>query len=259
MGLDGLALLLSKSKRLQDLLTGTGSSSEANISEVTKNVDFQTVMRSVRDGHLRFELEPSEGAPTPLTVVPDKEQPVSKIQATAPIKWWRPFGATIKARTIALTIITVVIVALEVVLRVSQHNDGLANVGVEGYIHYVWSYIPALVMVGIGLLFGTLDMSTKIFAPFSRLKLGRATSQDLFVNFLGKSAIESLWRSAKTRYYAVFSTSLAVVMSSYLTIVVSGVYIVKNVSTSQAVDLKLESWSNSSDKLTRVWIATLPS
>jgi hypothetical protein len=101
----------------------------------------------------------------------------------------------------------------EIALDQSQRYDGLANVATGNHVHFVWSWVPALVMVAIQLFVNSVDYSTKIFAPYWKLAIGTTARNSLFVNFIDQLAIAALRSSVKTRHFAVFFTTTALVLS----------------------------------------------
>lgn len=241
----GLAILISKSAELKRSLTGMGLSPLSSISDRISSNRYQTTV-TFEGAQRTFEIQQPEHI---LQVSPNKQEAESLCPQNDTVTWWRPFGATIYARLLALASVIATVIALELVLRDSQRHVGFAGVDPKGYGHYASAYIPALIMVSIGLLFSDLDDTTKVFAPYSKLKYGGASWSDLFINYSRFTKVEALWLSIKSRNLAVIATSSASFLGSFLTIVVSGVYAVNNVPSSQAVELSMKTWFNASDNL----------
>ncbi|KAI9737737.1 MAG: hypothetical protein M1834_009105 [Cirrosporium novae-zelandiae] len=237
----GLAHILARSPDVTQSLSGMGSSSMKAISRHISGHRYQTITSSKEDLQMF-------GISLAYRLDPEIEQNKGPNRSSeGPIKWWHPFSVTIYARILLLAIIIAIIIALELVLRQSQHHNGLADVDFDGYTHYIWSYIPALVMLGIATLFNMVDFSTKIFAPYSMMKSSIVSSQKtLSVNFLEKMTPHALWDSLKLGYYAVFATALGSLLGSYLTIIVSGVYTTENVPYTQPMTLQRLDWFNQS-------------
>jgi hypothetical protein len=78
---------------------------------------------------------------------------------------------------IATTLI--LFVALEVVYRMSNKHGGIAEVTTEGYSQYLWLYLPALAMAGLGLASGSMDIAARTIHPFSELSRGRPAKMDV--------------------------------------------------------------------------------
>lgn len=190
-----------------------------------------------------------------------KEQPYFQVEARIPPyykldampandtvqKWWQPFMAGRWALGSCLLIQVGIIVALEVTLRQSRSHNGLADVTTGGYLPYLWSLLPAFVLSCIALAYTSIGFHTKVFAPYSALKSTTTASNALLVNYLDKTQIHCMWSAARLRQFAVFGITLAVVLGSFLTIAVSGVFLVQSAPVQVPVDISIASWFNTSD------------
>ncbi|KAJ5816436.1 hypothetical protein N7447_008669 [Penicillium robsamsonii] len=137
---------------------------------------------------------------------------------------WAPFPDLI-ARVVIFIAIALLIAALEIALHISQKNDGLGKVS-NAYHHYLWTIIPSLVMISIGLLLGRMDFNTRSLAPYAQLQrpAGALFEESMTVNYLDSLVITSIIRSIRTRHFAVLATALATLITSFLVIVASGLY-----------------------------------
>ncbi|OCT45425.1 hypothetical protein CLCR_05366 [Cladophialophora carrionii] len=151
---------------------------------------------------------------------------------------WRPLVLKPSLRSLGLFTIAAVIVVLESLLQVSQKHNGIANVELNQYIHYTWSYIPALLMIIIKLFALSLDFNTRLLAPFSRLRRGGTYKNALNVSYLKQLAPAAIVSSVRTRQFAVTATTLMALIGGLLTIVVSGVYDVAQISTQSLVQIQ---------------------
>lgn len=183
---------------------------------------------------------PNEGTPK----ASDDRCAVSITYPGHPIHWWRPFFVTRIAPSLLILVLVCIISVLEIVYQISKRNAGLMDGSPGRYVHYVYAFIPAFAMVLVGLASKALDTTTKIFAPFSALKRISTFRQSLDVNYLRETSLEALWTSFRRRHVAVFATTAAVVLSSYLTIVVSGVYTATAVPDTKTVALLPKTWFN---------------
>ncbi|KAJ5372562.1 Protein of unknown function DUF3433 [Penicillium concentricum] len=138
---------------------------------------------------------------------------------------WAPFPGLI-GRCAIFTAVALLIAALEIALHVSQKNEGLGNVSSNEHYHYLWTIIPSLFMVSIGLLFGRMDFNSRSLAPYAQLQqpAGALFKESVTVDYLDSFAITSIVRSIRTRHFAVLATSLAALVTSFLVIVTSGLY-----------------------------------
>jgi hypothetical protein len=138
--------------------------------------------------------------------------------------FWKPFP-NIWSRIPIFCVITGVIIALETLLHVSQKNNGLGNTSDNGTMHYLWTTVPSLVMMLTGLLIGSLESNTRILAPYASLQKARGINfEALSTNFLDALRITNLFRAARTGNFAVFLSTLATIVASFLTIVTSGLF-----------------------------------
>lgn len=232
----GLALSLSQSRGVLEPLRDMGS---ARTRQLLSALSHSLYDSKVIEGNDRptFRVCRSRTAAT----VPDRAK-----DSTSLFKWYRPFAVTIYARLMLLTLVIAAITALEIVLRLSQRNNGLSNVSSGGYLHYLWAYIPALAMVSIALFFTSLDFTTKVFAPYAKLKSSGSFQNSLSINPLDSMALPSLWTSMRTQHWAAAATTAGMLLGSYLTIVVSGVYSTTNVPETGTVSLQRRTWFNAS-------------
>ncbi|KAJ6005632.1 hypothetical protein N7451_003576 [Penicillium sp. IBT 35674x] len=150
---------------------------------------------------------------------------------------WSPLPNRM-VRVVVFIVVALLIVALETLLYVSQSNNGLADVSSsDESIHYLWTMIPALVMVIIGLFFGSMDFNTRCLAPYVSLKLKTgASSQFMTVDFLDSLSTTNIFNSIRTSHFAVLAATLATLITSVLTIVTSGLYTALNVTETATMD-----------------------
>ncbi|KAJ5391551.1 hypothetical protein N7509_007041 [Penicillium cosmopolitanum] len=141
-----------------------------------------------------------------------------------PNLFWKPFPS-LWSRIPIFCVITGVIIALETLLHVSQKNNGLGQASNDDKMHYLWTTVPSLVMMLIGLLIGSLDSNIRILAPYANLQKAQGINfETLATNFLDALRITNLAQSARTGDFAVLSGTLAALIASFLTIVTSGLF-----------------------------------
>lgn len=91
--------------------------------------------------------------------------------------WWHPFATTWTAKALVLGIPIILIAVFEGTFQLSVHGNGIAAVHTKNYVRYTWVYVPALVMLAVATLFGTIDSAAKIFHPFHVSKRGGVTAE----------------------------------------------------------------------------------
>ncbi|EKG13694.1 hypothetical protein MPH_09160 [Macrophomina phaseolina MS6] len=234
-----LASILAASSNLNHALDGTGSCSVPMLRERLSGTGFHSV--TLLDGnHEKFSITQEDGAPRSgedrgkYSGVPSEEE----AKKPGNIAWYRPFAITLAARITNLGIPIAVIIALETLYQISRRQNGIADIPPGQYIHYSYAYIPTTVLVGIGLLFASLDFSVKIFQPYATLSQGPVVSQpSLHDDYLGKMGLHCLWDAVKNRQTAVASSSMGMVLTPLLTIAVSGLFFVT--AAQQYYDIQL--------------------
>ncbi|CEJ60436.1 hypothetical protein PMG11_09010 [Penicillium brasilianum] len=148
---------------------------------------------------------------------------------------WKPFPGLF-SRLAIFILVTAAIAVLEVLLHLSQVNDGLGNVTyVNEYMHYVWTIIPGAMMTGLSLAFGSIDFNTRCLAPYSHLKrpTGASISQSMKLDFLDAQGFTNAYRSIRSKQLPVLATTLATGAAFFLTIVISGLYSIVAVPSSE--------------------------
>jgi len=142
----------------------------------------------------------------------------------------------------------VLIAALEALYQTSSRNSGFADIHSNGYIRFVWVYIPTIFLAGVGTLFNMLDFDVESIQPYQALHRGNSLADRSFLsNHLGKTTIEVFWNSARSGQISVFAAALAAVFAPMLTIVASGLYIEEYVPLIREVSVQPQGWFSSAD------------
>jgi hypothetical protein len=139
---------------------------------------------------------------------------------------WKPFPGLFY-RVAIFVLVCAAIAMLEVLLHLSQVNQGLGNASpANEYTHYLWTVIPAGIMTGFSLLFGSIDFNTRCLAPYAHLKrpTGATFEQSMSLSFLDSHGVNNSLRSLRPGHFAVLATTLATGAAWFLTIVISGLY-----------------------------------
>lgn len=138
---------------------------------------------------------------------------------------WRTFPS-LPLRVLFFVMVALVIVALEVLLRLSQADEGLGGASSTGNTHYLWTMLPAVVMEVIGLVFSSIDFNTRCLAPYAQLRKRKCATFNSFmtVNFLDSLDATLIFNSIRLKHYAVLATTLATLASPFLTIITSSLY-----------------------------------
>lgn len=223
----GLATILARSKRVMQLLAGTGTLPLKRIKDDALGPDREFgagVLRPANGSAAKWEFL--------IEVENENERQIRESQELQrresfndPPEWYRPFAVSILGNILIASVPLVLIVVLEILYQYSARHDGLADVDDANlYAHYAWTFIPTLIMVGVGQLFGMLDFATKVFAPYSALcRSGGAPARtSIMASYLDKLGVHALYAALAKKQWAVAAAAVATVLSPLLTIVTSG-------------------------------------
>ncbi|KAF9889638.1 hypothetical protein FE257_007146 [Aspergillus nanangensis] len=209
--ISGIAAIVAHSQGLAHSLAG--SSAEPSDALGNRLAQRRYYSQQTTTGFSIEGVEENQGDPVtvPKDIDPDGES--------------KPFPSLI-VRIAIFLVVVLTIVALEVVLHVSHTNDGLGYAPNNEYVHYLWTVIPALLMVAIRLAFGSIDFNVRSLAPYAHLKrpAGATFAQFMTVDFKNSLDITVVVNSIRTRHFAVLATTLAAFITPFLTIVTSGLY-----------------------------------
>lgn len=171
----------------------------------------------------QFLLLPQEqdGSPSPQ---PDESPDEARLL------WWRPASVRTSLRLATVLVPLAMITALEALYRVSEGLYGIALVeGKSAYLHYVWVYLPALLMFAIRCLFQAMEFGARIFQPYVRLRQGAAPPNvSIMENQQRKIAIYGVFDAFRKQQWALGSATLALLLAALPAIVVSGLYMADN-------------------------------
>lgn len=143
--------------------------------------------------------------------------------------WWYPFSTTWFIRIAVVILPVATIIGLEVVYHISASTHGITLVdGKSSYIHYIWTYIPALVMFTIRVVFTSVEFGARIVQPYARLREGSATSQTtIFENQLRKIAVYGVFDNLRKKQWILATATTSLLLAAINPIVVSGLYTAK--------------------------------
>ncbi|KAK7534284.1 uncharacterized protein J3D65DRAFT_679225 [Phyllosticta citribraziliensis] len=235
-----LALILANSPSLLDRLCHQGSSEIESIRSHLLGTKCQSVVKNA-ESRCHFSVE----------ILTENKGDVSSVENTREkdkkIKWWRPLSILPIFKIIVAVSLVLVAVALEILYWKSEQRNGLAQVDAQGYIRFVWVYVPAIVMLIAQTLVGTIAFGVVFIFPFYVLRTKYSSTRDDIVReYVSKTAVQSLWHSAMNGHFPVFLMAVTMLMAPLLTIVVSGLYTAQPTETRQLVTLSTVNQFNSS-------------
>ncbi|KAH0283938.1 hypothetical protein KCU62_g8649, partial [Aureobasidium sp. EXF-3399] len=157
---------------------------------------------------------------------------------TAP-KWWVPFALGKFTRCAITALPLLLIVALEISYHLSQRPQGLGSVQKNSrYEHYLWTLLPGSIMTTLKLLQQSLTFSVELLDPFLVLKKGSAAAENtLLSGFLSCNALQACFKGFRTRRFAVFSIAFSTLLTPFLTIVISGLFMTLPIETLEPINV----------------------
>ena len=207
---------------------------------------------------LKFQSLTSTGSEAPmLAVVPNRGLKRAIFQehddrnSNESLKWWRPFAVSriFMFLTAAAPIISIVI--LEVLQRKSDANQGFVDVATsQSLAEVLTSTLSAFIMVLVGLLFDASDFAVSTFTPYSSLRKGSTTAKrSILKSYVGRLPGTVILSALQAAHFAVALAAIATLLSSFLTIIVSGLYTVVPVPQSipapcSAIDKFEHKWNS---------------
>ncbi|KAK4445430.1 hypothetical protein QBC34DRAFT_487271 [Podospora aff. communis PSN243] len=233
----GLAALLQRSPAFLRRLRFSGAADEKGLRGVLGDARF--VSRT--DG--RFAIHVLDGQNGEMS---DAGQLKVKSLRAHP-------GIVHPATRIGLGAILVgLVVALELLLQKSINEKGLGDVGDDTYLHYTWTTIPAVVLGTLAIVFSSMDFRMRAIAPYAAMKRG-VHGADAFMSleFLDSSIPRAVFREVKLRNLGALMATLALVVSSVLTVFSASLFQPAFVEVSEPVSLSInESFSATPDAFT---------
>lgn len=209
----GLATVLARSPRTFAALQGLGSGSRGDVVKQLTGKTCNSIIAKESDRPVFRLMTSSAGEYAGEPATSDS------------IKWWQPSSMTIYARVVLVVIPLAIIAALEAVYQRSHKHYGLVDVHQSTPYHYVWTYIPTLILVALQTGFQRVDFNTRVFQPFQTLRQAPSIAdRTINVNYLSHVTPRCIWQASRRRHYAVLATSITMLLAPLLTVVVSGLY-----------------------------------
>ncbi|OQE24312.1 hypothetical protein PENSTE_c007G08175 [Penicillium steckii] len=223
-----IANVVNNSQTLRQSLCKTGALPYELLKERICGNKYYSIQNHEQD--ITIEVANDKLCPnTSMAQSKDASQSLLGASGHQTASFWKPFP-NLWSKIPILCLIGATIIVLEVLLHISQKNDGLGKAVEDGRTHYLWTTLPSFIMMLISLFIGSLDANTRVLAPYSSLQNPKGVSfEALRTNFIDALRLTNLLRSTRTRNVAIFSTTLAALVASFLTIVTSGLYSVMEV------------------------------
>lgn len=240
----GLAEILVQNPHIARSFSRSGSLQLTALQQVYGSDSYKSLfIQELGDtfsgpGSLRFALE--QTSPTTQSQQPSLD---------GSLRWWRPLTVALLSRITISCIVVALVVALQVLLILSNRAQGLAAVSPSGAESLSWSILPAFVMASIAMYVRAVNTIYKGIAPYCLLCSGSDARRTLSRNYLSMTEIEVLLHTLRDRQIAVFLMTFATMLAAFLTVAVSGVFTVLPVASNLDATLSQQSWfiNNGSD------------
>ena len=224
------ATLLAHSKTLLQSLRGAGGGDTATLRERLHRSTYYTGVEPYAGGSAATD----QGY---FTVFGGTELKTVYAEQTA--RWPFPSGLHPAQRVLSLFLTAGFIGALEGTLTVSNNGNGLAAVGDDTVLHFLWTSLPALIFGAFALLFVSASFSVRAIAPYAELTRG-GTFETMTMNFVDRSTPMVLYKSLRTRNLAVFGSTLAAFLAILWPIFTSTMFTTISIPATAAVQLQLQ-------------------
>ncbi|TIA61168.1 hypothetical protein D6C77_03631 [Aureobasidium pullulans] len=156
------------------------------------------------------------------------------------MQWWKPLALSKSVAVVVLVIPLAIVVALEVTYRTSINRPGLGDVYINSSSHYLWTLLPALLMTGVKLLHQSVASSITLLDPFSKLRRGCfPATRSLARGNLSKTSLQLCYEGCKGKRWALFGSALSTLFGPFLTIVVSGLFLVQPIRKTETLEMQL--------------------
>lgn len=160
----GLSTILAGSCDIMKLVNGTGHLTTKELEERISNSMYQT--STFYEGET-----PEFRIVTSMAPEMNATQPDSDIPSETTDNWWRPFGLSVTGRCLIFIAPVWLIIILQSMLYLSQ-TGGISVVPSDQYLHYFWTFLPAIVLQLIAILFDVFHSGIRVLQPFFTLRSG---------------------------------------------------------------------------------------
>ncbi|KAK3374276.1 hypothetical protein B0T24DRAFT_720802 [Lasiosphaeria ovina] len=223
-----VAELLSTNPGLRNVLAGLGARSNSQISGALEHVSFVSRFNKIPDCLI---IEPIVGYEM-STKAPESG-------GSRPIQWWRPLASSDWLFGVAIALPLIYIGILEGLQQLSNQRNGLFDVDPSSPALVLANYIPAGIAVFSSAIYGAMESKTAVLSPFASLRQGNAkASASVSANYLTRSGPQVWIASLMNKHFALSAIIAANFISSFLTVVISGLYHVVEVPYVAPISLR---------------------
>ncbi|OBS25999.1 hypothetical protein FPOA_06529 [Fusarium poae] len=211
----GHAAILSNSPTVQDLLRDSGHSSEKDLVSILEEASF----KASTNGSGEFRIEASDNSLS-LSATTSKD--------AAKAKAWVPITGSLSFVIATVTFPVLAMGVLELLQQLSNQRQGLVDMHEDEStgVSYVIRITSTAVAFTIATMFNSLDFTIATFAPYNALRSGSVQAdKSILFHLLSVSPFLVLIKSFRAGYAGAATSYIASFLGSFLTIVVSGLWI----------------------------------
>ncbi|KZL77904.1 hypothetical protein CT0861_03613 [Colletotrichum tofieldiae] len=235
-----MATLLAHSRQLLQCLRGTGAADISTIREKLLGTSYYTGVEPYEKAEkaARGYFKIFGGAPPPQNTPPEFVKNAD---------WRHPLPLHPWARLAAVVTMLCMIISLEVVLRVSNANSGIATIKANTDRHFLWTTGTGVIFGLVVLYLAATDCATRCLVPYAKLKEGGSFETTVDLDFMDKSKYRILYDAVKTQNIAVVFTTTALLVASLLATFSGALYSTTPIPSTRPVTLQaLDSFINAS-------------
>ncbi|KAI1159150.1 hypothetical protein F5B18DRAFT_664728 [Nemania serpens] len=170
---------------------------------------------------------------------------------------YRPLSLSIAFRSFAFVLIFSVIATLEILLRKSEHNNGIADTPAERSKYQLWTVFPGLLSALISMYSSSVDADTRSQSHLLQLRRGVAF-EALSLDLVDRHASILILEEIRSRVFESLASTLAVATTSLLTIFSASLFFSTTLPTETHVQLKPTTTPNSAGVIILLKNASYP-
>ncbi|OTB13419.1 hypothetical protein K445DRAFT_164268 [Daldinia sp. EC12] len=236
--LAGLATLLSKSGDLLDKFRGYGSADLATVSKHSRGLYSAALIH-----RSNMPLFPAYQICDEMQDTLIMKYDSIEAQPDKSVSWYQPWTLSLIWRGIFLTLTICSLVALIMLLDISDRSYGLGMATNDDLRHYLWTLVPSAFFVGLSLYLGLCDFELRSLAPFVALRAkDPSTSSSLLVSFADELGIKTLWRSLKDRNLTLLSSKTIVFLCGLLPVFTPSLFSVEKREMKKTIRVREIEW-----------------
>ncbi|ETS82189.1 hypothetical protein PFICI_07191 [Pestalotiopsis fici W106-1] len=140
------------------------------------------------------------------------------------LEWWRPLGSQNWFLFLSFAIPLILLGLLELFQRRSDKYNGFVTIRSQ-WGQMVANYVPAIISIIIGAIFSSIVAASAVFAPYASLSKGPTPpSRSVGLTYISRVGPRLGYTSLKHKHFGLSIITLAQLIASILTIILSGLY-----------------------------------